>query len=231
MKSSGTKNEELARKLSYALIAKAAEGLSITSLRHLSEATFQDALIFPCMAHGSQQAKIWWVETEMSFKVEGKKLVPDLVVRERSTHGNTSNVGAIEVKWWRDGSHSGVNASSRRKNLLLDIVRVGALSSAVNGIALTCLVTTKRSWKTVIASNNTTDAELIKKIDSATSVSINKGEMVRLAGDSLIKKNNSPIPSSLHVRRLHECSLNLNETDSVIAKVWEVRKPQRSTWL
>lgn len=230
MKSSGAKYEELARKLSYALIAKAAEGLSIASLRHLSEATFQDALIFPCMAHGSQQAKIWWAETEVSFKVEGKTLVPDLVVRERSTHGNMSNVGVIEVKWWRDGSNSGVNASSRRKNLLLDIVRVGALSSAVNGFALVSLVTTKRSWETVVASNNTADALLIKKVDSATSTSIH-GDMRRLAEDRVIRQNNVPVPSSLHVRRLHECSLKLNGTDTVIAKVWEVRKPQRSTWL
>lgn len=224
------KKEELARKVSYALIAKAAEGLSIASLRHLSEATFQDGLMYPCMAHGSQLAKKWWVETEVPFEVEGKKLVPDLVVRERSTHGNTSNVGIVEVKWWRDGSHSGVNASSRRKNLLLDIVRVGALSSAVTGFALACLVTTQRSWETIIASNDTDDAELIKKVDSADSISI-KGDLRRLAGDSIIKNSNPPMPSSLHVRRLHECSLKLNETTSVIAKVWEVRKPQRSTWL
>lgn len=230
MKSSGTKNEELARKLSYALISKAAEGLSIASLRHLSEATFQDALIFPCMAHGSQQARVWWAETERFLEVEKRDLKVDLTIMERSTHNKTRSVGAVEVKWWRDGSSSGVNPSSRRKNLLVDIVRVGALSSAVNGFAFLCLVTTKESWNTIIDMNNTADAQLIKKVDSATSISIH-GEMRRLAEYPLIRQNNVPIPSSLHVRRLHECSLKLNGTDAVIAKVWEVRKPQRSTWL
>lgn len=231
MKSSGTTNKELARKLSYAMIGKAAEGLSIASLRHLSEATFQDALIYPCMAHGSQQAKVWWIETEMNLVVEGKALVPDLVVRERSTNGIISNVGVIEVKWWRDGSSSKVNASSRRKNLLLDFVRVGAMSGVINGFGLVCLVTTKRSWDAAVTNTNRNDhAELIKKVDSATLISIH-GDMRRLAEDRVIRKNNVPVPSSLHVRRLHECSLKLNATDTVIAKVWEVRKPQRSTWL
>lgn len=225
--------KELARKLNYALIAKAAEARSMSLLRYLSEATFQDALLHPCIAHASQSGTKGWAETETALTVESTKLYPDLMVKQQTSHGNVHTIGVVEVKWWRGGQ--GFNATNRRSDLFKDMLRASAFRSVVKQFALVCLVSTQDAWDNVLSVNKP-ESQLLRRLDvlSETVGVVPKNDFASVVNE--ISKPASrpkvPIASKLHVSMIHKCTLSLDDTkDSVTARCWLVRKPENSHWL
>ena len=171
------------------------------------------------------------MQTESKITVNDFDMIADAVIKERTTHNNTRTVAAIEVKWWRDADQS--NASNRRKALVRDIIRAASMSNAVESFALVCLVATYESWdKTLNAKSE--ERNFINSIATSNDVvKVDPTRDLKSILKTLLGSNGQrfPIPTSIHVERQSECCISLNGNESVVARIWEVRKPQRSGWL
>ena len=155
----------------------------------------------------------------------------DLFLQKQGNQGAISTIGGVELKWWRKIDAG--NSANRRRDLIRDFIRAGALYPQVQKFAFVALLSTEGSWA---ATTNTdgSDKDAMAKLSSIGSQSWNLSEMIAskgVEGAMRSLQNKVPIPNIFHTELLCTRSLTDGVNQLAFAKIWKVKKPQKTIFL
>jgi hypothetical protein len=219
--------QELADRVSAILIAYASHGLATSSLDGMGEITLRDSLVVAAAATGAQIKQAWVLVREVLPQGWSDSAV-DLVVYRTGQQGALKEVGAIELKWWRQTDKE--NASNRRWGLVKDFIRAASLYPAVDDFTFVALLSTEVSW-TSTTSTTGADAAAMALVTATGSQIWN---LRTLSASPAVKRSvrylngKLPIPNIFHSKLLSTLELHFASGRSAFAKVWLVKKPQNT---
>ena len=220
----------LAEAIASMLLSHAAHGLATSSLEVTGEITLRDGLVVAAAAAAARTKRAWIIEREVRPNdwTEGEV---DLMV-SRYGHANATHcIGTVELKWWRKTDPS--NAANRRRDLLRDFIRAAAVYPRVESFSFVALLSTSVSWDAT-ASTTGSDREPMAKVSATGSQHWNTTALATSAGmRGALRSLNGVVPicSTFHSELLCSRSLSGPDGDLAFAKVWRVKKPQRSIYL
>lgn len=213
------------------LISYAAHGLATSSLEGMGEITLRDGLVVAAASIGAKNKRAWILEREV-LPAGWSDAAVDLVVNRKGNNDSVHMVGGVELKWWRQTDKG--NAGNRRKELIKDFIRAAALYNAVEDFAFVALLSTSGSWSQT-ASTQQTDKEPMKLLEKD---GVQKWNLERMKKSSSIRAalksldgRVAPISKIFHTELLSYKSINDSSTVGAFAKVWSVRRPQKTTTL
>lgn len=219
--------KQLGEAMASMLLSQAAHGLATGSIDGTGEITLRDGLIVAAASEGARIRQAWIIEREVV--PDGWTDAPvDLVLRKQGNQGAISTIGGIELKWWRKTDPA--NSANRRRDLIRDFIRAGALYSQVQGFAFVALLSTEGSWGAT-ASTNGSDKEAMHKLSSSENEKWNLTKMIKSKGvknamRSLMGK--VPMPNIFHTELLCTRALTDGTNQLAFAKVWKVKKLQNT---
>jgi len=219
--------QELADRICAILIAHASHGLATSSLEGMGEITLRDSLIVAAAAAGAQTKQAWVLEREV-LPTGWTDSAVDLVIYRSGNLGALKEVGGVELKWWRQTDKG--NASNRRRDLVKDFIRAASLYPAVDDFIFVALLSTEVSWTSTTATRGADKAAMA--LLTATGSKIWK--LRTLAASPAVKgavrflNEKVPIPNIFHSKLLSTLELHLASGRSAFAKVWLVKKPQKT---
>lgn len=218
---------DFADRVSSILMSHAAHGLATSGLNGMGEITLRDSLVVAAASSGSSLKQAW---------ILGREVVPsgwsdapvDLFIRRKGNQGAISDVGGVELKWWRRGDKS--NATNRRRDLVRDFIRAAALYQQMESFALVALLSTEVSWvRTTQTDKGDQPAMALLSAEDAQKwnlISLKKSPAIKCAIRSL--GNRVPITNIFHTKLISSLDLHLSSGRVASARVWSVVKPQRS---
>lgn len=222
--------QELADRTCSILISHAAHGLATSSLEGMGEITLRDSLIVAAAAAGAQTKQAWMLQREV-LPQDWTESAVDLVIYRTGNRGTQHAVGGVELKWWRHEDKS--NASNRRRDLVKDFIRAAALYPQVEDFAFVALLSTEVSWA---STTNTTaaDAPAIELLTATDSKTWNINDLrtsPAVKGAVRFLQGRVPVPNIFHSKLLSTLELHFASGRSAFAKIWSLRKPQRTHFL
>jgi hypothetical protein len=219
--------QELADRICAILIAHASHGLATSSLEGMGEITLRDSLIVAAAATGAQIKQAWVLKREVLPHGWIDSAV-DLVIYRSGNLSALKEVGGVELKWWRQNDKR--NASNRRRDLVKDFIRAASLYPAVDDFTFVALLSTEVSW----VSTTSTDRADASAMALLTAVGSQTWDIRTLAASPAVKgavrflNGKVPIPNIFHSKLLSTLELNFASGRSAFAKVWLVKKPQKT---
>lgn len=219
--------QELADRICAILIAHASHGLATSSLEGMGEITLRDSLIVAAAAAGAQTKQAWVLEREVLPPGWTDSAV-DLVIYRSGNLGALKEVGGVELKWWRQTDKG--NASNRRRDLVKDFIRAASLYPAVDDFTFVALLSTEVSW----ASTTSTHGADAAAMGLLTATGSKIWNLRTLAASPAVKgavrflNGKVPIPNIFHSKLLSNLELHLASGRSAFARVWLVKKPQKT---
>ena len=219
--------QELADRICAILIAHASHGLATSSLEGMGEITLRDSLIVAAAAAGAQIKQAWVLEREILPPGWTDSAV-DLVIYRSGNQGALKEVGGVELKWWRQTDKG--NASNRRRDLVKDFIRAASLYPTVNDFTFVALLSTEVSWASTTATTGA-DAGAMSLLAASGSQVWNLRTLAAapaVKGAVRFLNGKVPIPNIFHSKLLSTLELHLASGRSAFAKVWLVKKPQKT---
>jgi hypothetical protein len=219
--------QDLADRVCAILIAHASHGLATSSLEGMGEITLRDSLVVAAAAAGAQIRQGWVFEREV-LPPSWTDSAVDLVIFRSGNQSTLKEVGGIELKWWRQTDKG--NASNRRRDLVKDFMRAASLYPAVDDFTFVALLSTEVSWASTTATTGD-DAPAMALLRAAGSQTWN---LKKLITSPAVKRaiyylnGKVPIPNIFHSKLLSTVELHLISGRSASAKVWLVKKPQKT---
>jgi hypothetical protein len=200
----------------------------------MAELTFYDSLVAVAASEGARRTAAWIIRREFRPPEWTGDERMDLVV-SRLSRGEEVWVNAAELKWWRAADAR--NRANRRKELVTDLLRAANVHGfiGVEESAYVVLVSTKSSWdSTTNVAAGAGDAEVGAKLRETGSVgwplrALDTAPAIR--GAAVALRHSMQLPSSFRTELVRKLAVPVGGGEKVIARVWEVRKPQRSTVL
>lgn len=221
------KTIRLAQRLVDILISHSAHGLATGSLTGMGEITLRDGLVVAAAAHGASEKRSLILEREI-LPNQWTDAAVDLMI-SRIGHEDVKHcIGGVELKWWRQ--EDGGNASNRRRDLVKDFIRAGALHREVEEFSFVALLSTVGSWSAT-ASTTGSDKDLMQRLLQRGSQQWNlKKDNTAAAVKAAVKslKGRIPIPNILRSEIVADASLQSSGEEVSFARVWNVRKPQNT---
>jgi hypothetical protein len=220
----------LAEGMGNMLLSHAAHGLATSSLSGMGEITLRDALVVAAAAAGSRMRQAWIIDREV-VPDDWDDAPVDLLISREGNNGHVSLVGGTELKWWRRADAG--NSANRRRDLIKDLFRAAALYPAVSSFSFVALLTTPDSWA---ATTDTTGSDqdamrLLKRGGSQSWNSSTLAASAAMKGALRQLKGRVPLCSVFHTELLCSARLSLSKERVATAKVWRVKKPQRSVFM
>lgn len=221
--------KDLSEAMASILVSQALHSASTTSLPGLGEITLRDALIVAGAGVGARRSQAWMLEREITPAGWTDAWVDFVVLRK--SRRKVKWVAATELKWLRDDGAS--NASNYRKMVVQDFIRAADLSRSVEQAAYVAILSTNAAWERVTGTNGGDRGvmELIRRggrqrwdLRQLTASPSIRDALTKLRGKC-------PIVSHLHTELTHHVKATGNGSSEVSARVWRVRKPQKSTIL
>lgn len=223
-----TRSRYFADRIAYMLLSHAAHGLATSSLEGTGEITLRDGLIVAAASMGAAERRSWIIDREVLPQNWTDSAV-DLVVY-RSGNNSDPMVGAVELKWWRRTDKA--NAANRRRDLIKDFIRAAALHQTVEEFAFVALLSTTGSWSNTTSTSHT-DKDAMKLLSAE---GVQKWNLEKLkAGSAICAALKSldgrvqPISKIFHTELLSHRAISEGNTVQAFAKVWSVRRPQRTS--
>lgn len=225
-----SQTQDVAERICSILVSHAAHGLATSSLEGMGEITLRDSLVVAAAAAGSK-LKQAWVLTREVLPYGWTDSAVDLTIYRRGNNDALREVGAVELKWWRQDDKG--NASNRRRDLVKDFVRAGALYSNMESFSFVALLSTEVSWEAT-TSTRQGDQPAMALVSGGDSQKWKIEDLkdcpsVRGALKSLNRR--VPIPNIFHTKVLATLDLHLASGRTAFARVWGVNKPQRTRFL
>jgi hypothetical protein len=222
--------QALADGVASMLLSNAAHGMATSSLEGMGEITLRDGLVVAAAAAAARARRAWVIEREVRPNgwAEGEV---DLMVSRVGNANATRVVGSVELKWWRKIDPS--NAANRRRDLFRDFIRAASVYPLVESFSFVALLSTLVSWKATAATKGS-DSEAMQKVSASGSQSWNTATLSTSAGvRGALRSLNGVVPvcSTFHSELLCSRSLASPSGDLAFAKVWRVKKPQKSVFL
>lgn len=221
------KIQELADRIASILISHAAHGLATSTLDGMGEITLRDSLIVAAAAAGAKTKQAWIFKREVLPEGWTDSAV-DLVLYRKGNNDAQEKVGGVELKWWRQDDKK--NASNRRRDLIKDFIRAASLYTIVDDFAFVALLSTEVSWTSTTTTTGA-DEDVMKIISSKGSQKWNIKNLIQsTAVKQSVRKLDKrvPIPNIFHTRLLSDLSLKFASGSSAFARIWEVKKPQKT---
>jgi hypothetical protein len=196
----------------------------------MGEITLRDSLIVAAAATGAQIKQAWLLEREV-LPAGWSDSAVDLIVYRQGNQGAMKEVGGVELKWWRQEDKS--NASNRRRDLIKDFIRAASLYPVMDDFAFVAILSTEVSW---IKTTGTAakDKIVMDLLDAKDSKTWNLKKLANCPGvKGAVKSLNGklPIPNIFHSKILSNLELHLASGRSAFARVWAIKKPQKSRFL
>lgn len=222
--------QDIAERICSILASHAAHGLATSSLDGMGEITLRDSLVVASAAAGSEQKQAWVLVREVLPTGWADSAV-DLTIYRRGNNDALREVGAIELKWWRQEDKG--NASNRRRDLVKDFIRAGALYPNMESFSFVALLSTEVSWAATTSTHQGDRPAMALvsggdsqkwKIEDLKDCPAVKGALNSLNG-------RVPIPNIFHTKVLATLDLHLASGRTAFARVWSVNKPQRTRFL
>ena len=224
-----TEIKTLGDAFAHILLSHAAHGLATSSLEGTGEITLRDGLIVGAAAVAARLKHAWILKREVLPQGWDDAAVDLLISREGNNDPHP--IAGVELKWWRQLDAG--NAANRRRDLVKDFVRAAALYTLVEDVSFVALLSTRGSWEAT-ANTNGSDAEAMQKLSSSGvqkwNVS-NLSDCASVRGSVNYLQNRVPICNIFHTELLSSCSLTMAGVEMAFAKVWTVKKPQRTRFL
>ncbi|WP_421718339.1 hypothetical protein [Algiphilus sp.] len=225
-----SQTQDVAERICSILASHAAHGLATSSLEGMGEITLRDSLVVAAAAAGSEQKQAWVLTREVLPNGWTDSAV-DLTVYRRGNSNALREVGAVELKWWRQDDKG--NASNRRRDLVKDFIRAGALYQNMESFSFVALLSTEVSWEAT-TSTRKGDQPAMALVSGDDSQKWKIEELkdcpaVKGAVKSLNRR--VPIPNIFHTKVLATLDLHLASGRTAFARVWAVNKPQRTKFL
>lgn len=222
--------KQLGEAMANMLLSHAAHGLATGSLEGTGEITLRDGLIVAAAAEGARIRQAWIIEREVI--PNGWTDAPvDLFLRKQGNLGAISTIGGVELKWWRKTDAG--NSANRRRDLVRDFIRAGALYSQIQSFAFVALLSTEGSWDATTKTNGT-DKDAMLKLSSSGIQKWNLEKMISskgVEGAMRSLEGKVPMPNIFHTELLCTRSLTDGTNQLAFAKVWKVKKPQNTVIL
>lgn len=222
--------KNLGEAMANMLLSQAAHGLATGSLEGTGEITLRDGLIVAAAAEGARVRQAWIIQREV-IPDKWIDASVDLFLQKKGSQGAISTIGGVELKWWRKTDVG--NSANRRRDLVRDFIRAGALYSQVQDFAFVALLSTEGSW-TATTKTDGSDKEAMSKLSSTGSQKWNLSKMIGSKGvEGAIRslQDKVPMPNIFHTELLCTRSLTNGEDQLAFAKVWKVKKPQNTVFL
>lgn len=219
--------QDLADRICAILIAHASHGLATSSLQGMGEITLRDSLIVAAAAAGTQTKQVWVLKREV-LPTGWTDSAVDLIIYRSANHGTLKEVGGVELKWWRQTDQE--NASNRRRDLVKDFIRAASLYPAVDDFTFIALLSTEVSWASTTATRGADSAAMTLLTANGSQI----WNLCKLAASPAVKSavrflnGKVPIPNIFHSKLLSTLELHLASGRSAFAKVWLVKKPQKT---
>ncbi len=209
------------------LLSYAGHGFATGAVEGMGEITLRDGLVVAAAAAGARLRQAWILKREF-VPVGWTEAAVDLVVARKGNRGRTVDVGAIELKWWRRADTP--NAGGRRRDIVKDLIRAASLYPAVEALSFVALLSTADSWNVTTATRGS-DRPVITRLAATGSqtwrlTDLRACSSVRNAISAL--SGRVPIPNIFHTRLLSSHEIRSAGRTVAAAKVWEVKKPQRT---
>jgi hypothetical protein len=219
--------KRLASGVAEILLSYAAHGMATRSLAGMGEITLRDGLVVAAAAAGAAEKRAWIIEREIVPNGWAEGSV-DLIISRAGNAEKSVLLGGVELKWWRQ--EDGGNASNRRRDLVKDFIRAGSLYQQTQEFSFVALLSTAGSW-TSTASTKGSDKELMQRLLAEGSQQWNiendkTSAAVRNAVASL--RDRVPVPNIVRSELLVNLSLRASGEEEAFARVWSVRKPQKT---
>ncbi len=225
-----SQTQDVAERICSILASHAAHGLATSSLEGMGEITLRDSLVVAAAAAGSEQKQAWVLTREV-LPTGWTDSAVDLTIYRRGNNDSQREVGAVELKWWRQDDKG--NASNRRRDLVKDFIRAGALYQNMESFSFVALLSTEVSWAATTSTHQGDHAAMALvsgeesqkwKIEDLKGCPAVKGALKSLNG-------RVPIPNIFHTKVLATLDLHLASGRTAFARVWSVNKPQRTKFL
>lgn len=222
--------QDVAERICSILASHAAHGLATSSLKGMGEITLRDSLVVAAAAAGSEQKQAWVLAREV-LPTSWSDSAVDLTIYRRGNNNALREVGAVELKWWRQEDKG--NASNRRRDLVKDFIRAGALYQSMESFSFVALLSTEVSWEATTSTRQgdqlamalvSGDESQKWKIEDLKGCPAVKGALNSLNG-------RVPIPNIFQTKVLATLDLHLASGRTAFARVWSVKKPQRTKFL
>lgn len=224
-----TYDREFAKSIAAMLLSNAAHAVALGDLRAIGEIALSDGMVVAGAAVGATRRNAWIIRREVCPSTWSSGAI-DLVVSRVTNRDREIWVNAVELKWWRDARSA--NASNRRRDLLKDMIRAAAIYPDVEGSALVALLTTRSAWKATVNTSGA-DKEICSRftIDGLARWNLSTlGDTPAVKGALSSLTGLPRIPNILHTKLL--VTMRIGETsDLAFARVWGVRKPEKSRWI
>ncbi len=225
-----TQIQDVAERICSILVSHAAHGLATSSLDGMGEITLRDAMIVAAAAAGAEQKQAWLLEREVLPQGWSDSAV-DLTIYRHGNNAARREVGAVELKWWRQEGKG--NASNRRRDLVKDFMRAGSLYPNMESFSFVALLATEVSWGATTGTRQG-DSDAMNLVSGEDSQKWKIEELkdcpaVKGALNSL--NGRVPIPNIFHTKVLATLDLHLASGRTAFARVWSVVKPQKTKFL
>lgn len=223
--------QDMADRICAILIAHGAHSTATSALDGMGEITLRDGLVAAAAAAGARTNRAW--EYKREHAPTGWKASVDLVLFRTKQAGTRVIVGGVELKWWRRFDRA--NATNRRRDLVKDLIRASALHGLVEEFAFVALLSTEASWASTTSTNGA-DASIAAMLRNVHHVQ--KWNLARLVSAPAVKAaikdlrgTGVPMPNIIHSKLLSSADLQVAGNRTVSARVWSIKKPQRSHYL
>lgn len=219
----------LAEAFASILLSHATHGLATSSLDATGEITLRDGLIVGAAAFGARLKQAWILEREI-VPAGWDDANVDVIISRRG-HRKFHPIVGVELKWWRRSDAA--NSGNRRRDLLKDFLRAGALYTRVEAVSFVALLSTRGAWDATTGTSGS-DATAMRMLSENTVQKWNVTKMIRCralrrAVEEL--KGRVPICSIFHTELISNCSFLNSGRETVSARVWTVKKPQKTCFL
>ncbi|WP_373700198.1 hypothetical protein [Neisseria dentiae] len=221
---------ELSDRICASLISQAAHALATSSLDEIGEITLRDSLILAVSAFSSSIRLA--VIQDREYTPDGwEDSAIDLAILRKNTQQREEFIGGVELKWWRRSDTQ--NAANRRRDIVKDLIRTATLYSQVTDFAFMALLTTDVSWEKTIGKKSPDR----KVMDKLTASAVEKWKIEEIQHTPCVSsainylKPKVSIPNIFHTKLLSSLELKFASGRSASAKIWLVKKPQKSYWL
>lgn len=218
--------QALANGTASILLSYAAHGLATSTIEGMGEITLRDGSIVAAAAVGAQSRQAWILERELL--PSGWTDVAVDVVITRVVNQSTPIVGGTEIKWWRRDDPS--NSANRRRDLIKDLIRAASLYTIAEDFAFVALLSTAGSWSATTTTKGSDKAAMAKLVATGSQKWNIPGMIASKAIQGSIRqlKGKVPVPNIFHTKLLAEQSINGPNGIIAFAKVWAVKKPQKT---
>ena len=199
----------------------------------MGEITLRDGLVVAAASVGARLKQALIIEREI-LPGGWKDSAVDLVVSRSKRHKKKQKqivIGSTELKWWRQSDAS--NSSNRRKDLIKDFLRAAAIYPEVESFSFVALLATTNSWNsTAITAGSDKDVMDLVNSTGTEKWNVTKLKASKSLGNAVRSiKGRVPVVNVFHTQLLSEFQVTTPVGITCFARVWSVRKPQKSVEL